>query len=295
MSESTADDDICRYCFEGRDEGELISPCKCSGGQKYVHLNCLRLWQRRVLVSQPTHPAFYEEDLRHHRCNVCLSEYTCAPPSRAELMESFTGPELAALIEAGCIIAAHNNFSRHLEAQLQRVPAVLWDHLSYAHWIDGVYLITSVEPDDGVVTIPFGETAYLEGLKRRLAEDLTISFRGRKLKVAAKGSLEGVAESELAAALEDLSVPATLVLEPLQPLSCADDHIAAVNLARPTADAPDPGAVEEALEAARVIHPGAAEVEDSRRRGRSTRGRRRWRWRTTSAARAASARSGGAS
>ena len=24
-----------------------------------------------VLVSQPTHPAFYSDDVRHHECNVC--------------------------------------------------------------------------------------------------------------------------------------------------------------------------------------------------------------------------------
>eukprot|EP00971_Amphidinium_carterae_P111132 2201415-Amphidinium_carterae.1 len=24
---------MCRYCFEGEDAGELISPCNCSGGQ----------------------------------------------------------------------------------------------------------------------------------------------------------------------------------------------------------------------------------------------------------------------
>ena len=47
---------MCRYCFCGTEEGELISPCECKGGQRYVHLHCLRRWQRMVLVSQPTHP-----------------------------------------------------------------------------------------------------------------------------------------------------------------------------------------------------------------------------------------------
>eukprot|EP00964_Phaeocystis_antarctica_P096157 scaffold62516_cov58-Phaeocystis_antarctica.AAC.4 len=65
------DEVLCRYCFEGPEAGELLSPCKCKGGQKWVHLSCLRRWQRMVLVSQPTHPAFYERDPRHHECNVC--------------------------------------------------------------------------------------------------------------------------------------------------------------------------------------------------------------------------------
>ena len=54
------DEQLCRYCFEGPEAGELLSPCECKGGQKWVHLSCLRRWQRMVLVSQPTHPAFYE-------------------------------------------------------------------------------------------------------------------------------------------------------------------------------------------------------------------------------------------
>ena len=93
------DEPCCRYCFEGEEGGPLISPCDCAGGQKWVHLACLRRWQRMVLVSQPTHPAFYERDPRHYKCNVCNGDFTCAPPTRHELMASFTGPELGALIE----------------------------------------------------------------------------------------------------------------------------------------------------------------------------------------------------
>ena len=85
---------LCRYCFEGEESGPLISPCACRGDQKYVHLACLRRWQRTVLVSQPTHPAFYERDPRHYKCGVCKGVFTCEPPSRLELMSSFTGPEV---------------------------------------------------------------------------------------------------------------------------------------------------------------------------------------------------------
>jgi len=43
--ESEDEEALCRYCFENSDDGELISPCKCLGGQKFVHLKCLRRWQ----------------------------------------------------------------------------------------------------------------------------------------------------------------------------------------------------------------------------------------------------------
>ena len=76
------DEQLCRYCFEGPEAGELLSPCECKGGQKWVHLSCLRRWQRMVLVSQPTHPQFYGDELRHQRCNTCKAPFSCAPPSR---------------------------------------------------------------------------------------------------------------------------------------------------------------------------------------------------------------------
>jgi len=43
--ESEDEEALCRYCFGNSDDGELISPCNCLGGQKFVHLKCLRRWQ----------------------------------------------------------------------------------------------------------------------------------------------------------------------------------------------------------------------------------------------------------
>ncbi|CAK0826616.1 unnamed protein product, partial [Prorocentrum cordatum] len=70
-AEEDEEERLCRYCFEGEDAGELVSPCRCMGGQKWVHLACLRRWQRTVLVSQPTHPDLYDNDTRQRVCNVC--------------------------------------------------------------------------------------------------------------------------------------------------------------------------------------------------------------------------------
>ena len=95
----------------------------------------------------------------------------------------------------------------------------------------------------------------LDNLRRRLAEDLSISFRGKKLRVSAAGSLEGVQEDVLPDALAALTAPATLVLKPLQASGCADDHIAAVNLTRPTGSPPDPEALTEALDEVRSAWP----------------------------------------
>lgn len=44
----------CRYCRTP--EGELVSPCDCKGGNKWVHLECLGKWQYQAILSQSTHP-----------------------------------------------------------------------------------------------------------------------------------------------------------------------------------------------------------------------------------------------
>mmetsp|Transcript_56301 Transcript_56301/g.131940 ORF Transcript_56301/g.131940 Transcript_56301/m.131940 type:complete len:467 (-) Transcript_56301:49-1449(-) len=230
-----ADDDeiLCRYCFEGTEEGELISPCQCSGGQKYVHLKCLRRWQRMVLVSQPTHPAFYDRDLRHQTCNVCKSEFTCAPPTRHELMASFTGPEIAALINAGSIIAAHWSFSSELERQLMTMPGLMRRATSYRHWIKGVYLITAVEQEENRYEIPCPDMESLAIIRGRLGNSLTFQDQGKRLRLVAGGSLDGVPKEALGAEFAKLKVPCTVCLEPEDPPNCGDDHIVAVNLTRP--------------------------------------------------------------
>jgi putative AlgH/UPF0301 family transcriptional regulator len=140
-------DAMCRYCFCGAEEdGQLISPCKCKGGQKFVHLECLRRWQRSVIVSQPTHPAFYERDERQFICNVCRSEFSISPPSRAEMMQSFTGEELASLLQTGCFIVATKESSRDM-AQMLRTNGHIRQVRSMVHWIESVYIVYQVDND----------------------------------------------------------------------------------------------------------------------------------------------------
>eukprot|EP00747_Dinoflagellata_sp_TGD_P221190 gnl/TRDRNA2_/TRDRNA2_93061_c0_seq1.p1 gnl/TRDRNA2_/TRDRNA2_93061_c0~~gnl/TRDRNA2_/TRDRNA2_93061_c0_seq1.p1 ORF type:complete len:592 (+),score=112.62 gnl/TRDRNA2_/TRDRNA2_93061_c0_seq1:131-1777(+) len=255
--EDDEEERLCRYCFEGTEGGELISPCNCGGSQKYVHLQCLRRWQRMVLVSQPTHPSFYERDARHHTCNVCKADFKCAPPTRHELMSSFTGGEIAALIDANCIIAAHAVFSEELERQIQELPVIARGVSNYDHWIRGVYLITNVEEDDGILKVPISSETTLETLRERIGDDMAITIRGKRFRVAAEGALAGVPASGLRDAFLALSVPTSLVLVPEEPSNCGEDHIAAVNLTRPMATPPHPSEVREA----RARYPAAAKVE----------------------------------
>ncbi|RQM26659.1 hypothetical protein B5M09_002055 [Aphanomyces astaci] len=192
-----------------------------------------------VLVAQPTHPAFYTDDKRHHICNVCLARYSCPPPSRAELMESFTGPEIAALIDEGRLIAASPQFSDMLAADRNETDARLRRRGddSYDFWFHGVYLITSVKEDTGELELPLTSSDKLESVRRQLTRDnasneVSIDVQGTRFLLAPKGSLADVSPSDLGTALDALSAPATLVLVPSTPLSCGDDHVAAVCISR---------------------------------------------------------------
>lgn len=242
------DEKICRFCFDGEDgdDGEvLIAPCHCKGGQKYIHLSCLRRWQRMVLVSQPTHPDFWEDDVRHCQCNVCQATFTCAPPTREELMLGFTGPEIAALISPGCIIASHESFNRNIQDQIRENP--LLAHLaSVQHWLRGVYLITKVEEDLGEIEWTLDDPGDVTQLFRRLDTSSTEESPfleladGTKYTLQAQGLLDGrtvpdINEQDLRSLLLT-NLPCHLVFRPHDPptnTDFTDDKVAAVNLTRP--------------------------------------------------------------
>lgn len=218
---------MCRYCFEGAETGVLLSPCACKGDQKWVHLTCLRRWQRMVLVSQPTHPAFYERDPRHYRCNVCKGTFSCEPPTRLELMASFTGPELGALMAPDCIIAAHANFTSELSRQMEGLPEYIQERQSYAHWRGGVFLITEVSPLESTLDAPIGSSSALAAIRMRLGDELELSLNGQTLRLVPGGSFDGVAPADLRDALANATYEdgMTLKLERHPPPGIGDDHV----------------------------------------------------------------------
>ena len=181
--------------------------------------------------------AFYQDDVRHHKCNVCSAEFNIPPPTRHELMASFTGAEIAALISEGCVIGSHPDFDAQLSSQMRRMDPLQRLVCGYRHWIGGAYLITGVVPDDGVETLPVRTDATLDAIRSRLGRDgenpLVLVVGGRALTVVAEGSLEGVAPERMEDALRQLRAPATLVLSSGTTPDCGEDHVSAVNLTRP--------------------------------------------------------------
>jgi len=62
------DNRVCRICFGGANEvlesGKLISPCKCKGSMKYVHVNCLNEWR----LASANKASYYQ-------CDQCKYKY----------------------------------------------------------------------------------------------------------------------------------------------------------------------------------------------------------------------------
>jgi hypothetical protein len=260
------DEKICRYCFEGEEEGELLSPCNCDGGQKWVHLACLRRWQRMVLISQPTHPAFYERDPRHYKCNVCNGAFTCEPPTRLELMSSFTGPELGALISPGCVIAAHEVFSTELQRQIEDMPEPMQELSSYRFWIGGVYLITAVEPESATFTLPVRSASSLEAVRQNLGADLRtcLGDGAQQVRLVAGGAFASARnDAELRTMLEEATFEEgmEIILAKDPPPGVGDDHVAALGLAYQVPRAVDELAVIRAREAAARRYRGTSSVK----------------------------------
>ena len=65
-------DALCRFCFdESTPSNPLITPCSCSGSSAYLHLSCLRKWQRMVLIDQVRKLSEFHEVMSQD-LNICL-------------------------------------------------------------------------------------------------------------------------------------------------------------------------------------------------------------------------------
>lgn len=176
-------------------------------------------------------------------------------------MASFTGPEIAALIMEGCIIASRDSFSEYLEVTRQ---SNVFFPRSSSHWIRGVYLITSVTADTEDQTLPITDQSFLDQLRDQLNDNLELTVHGRTLRLTSGGSLLGIPPRDRPAALAALRAPAELVFASVEVSTFSDDHIAAVNLTNPI---PQPTGVREnrticrALRLARERYAGADRVE----------------------------------
>jgi len=230
-----AEDRLCRFCFGEEEDGAggtLISPCNCTGGQKWVHLNCLRKWQRSVLVTQPTHPMFWEDDARQKFCNVCTAQFTCNPPTRHELMRGFTGEELAGLLEEGCLITASPQFSRDLRRQMQGFSPTMMEASNYLHWMEQTYLITEInyEPEQAKFKV-ISETARQDLITLlRESGSSDVKINGKRFAIVREGPLAG--DSDLLESIGALPIGTEIDMICMRSQEPGQETVIAVNLTR---------------------------------------------------------------
>ena len=127
----------CRYCFE---PGELISPCKCIGSNKWVHKRCLAKWQYTSILSQSTHPK-YQTDIERI-CNVCKGKFNIIEFSRNELMLQFTGQDIANMIKRGNYIVSSEKSSNYNTRLISENKSNTELIENIKHWTKSVLIIT---------------------------------------------------------------------------------------------------------------------------------------------------------
>ena len=67
---------FCRFCWvqEHTEENPLLATCKCSGGVRFIHFNCLKHWlkTKQQVVSFQNIRTYY---WKNFECEICKSPY----------------------------------------------------------------------------------------------------------------------------------------------------------------------------------------------------------------------------
>jgi hypothetical protein len=70
---------LCRvcYCDDKEVDSPLISPCKCIGGLKYIHLSCLRNWieAKAILIRNESNDECLKYEINQVNCEICQEPY----------------------------------------------------------------------------------------------------------------------------------------------------------------------------------------------------------------------------
>ncbi|CAJ1368189.1 unnamed protein product [Effrenium voratum] len=236
VTDESDTDRTCRYCLGG-EEGGFIDPCACSGGQRWVHLECLRRWQRSILVTQPTHPDLFAEDRRMTHCTVCLQRFSCPLPSRHEMMLQFTGEELARLVRCQSLICSSRQWSETLQQSLQSSRRSM---SNFVHWCRSAYLIIYCGPKQLALSIP--DEANREAVLENLDGLGQLEVQGKRYRMLREGPLARLSAADASNAsvlhgtLEQLTLPAEVILQCAEERDASDDSIRAINLCNPISE-----------------------------------------------------------
>ncbi|XP_050093513.1 E3 ubiquitin-protein ligase MARCHF2-like [Anopheles aquasalis] len=110
LRSSSIDSVVCRICQSSSEELRLVSPCRCKGTMKYVHLECLEVWLNRSGLARCElclHPFQTHESLRYGCCES-LSVWYSNPDNRnlllSDLMIYFIMSLVCAMLTMVCLL-----------------------------------------------------------------------------------------------------------------------------------------------------------------------------------------------
>eukprot|EP00039_Didymoeca_costata_P029127 m.23396 g.23396 ORF g.23396 m.23396 type:complete len:617 (-) comp7494_c0_seq4:292-2142(-) len=143
VTSGDSNEPVCRFCFVGEN---LIAPCECKGSNEFVHLECLRKWQKSVLLTQSTHPKYQTEIDKI--CGVCQTPFKVAMKSRHEAIVEYTGKQVIAMVKVGSLIVSSRESSESNLELIEKHPEIKKDLM---HWTKSCFLILNATK--GVVAI----------------------------------------------------------------------------------------------------------------------------------------------
>lgn len=75
--EKLAENLICRICQsdENTKENPLISPCKCTGSIKYIHINCIQEWYKNKMIVK-SHLNATSYIIKNLECELCKQPFS---------------------------------------------------------------------------------------------------------------------------------------------------------------------------------------------------------------------------
>ena len=178
-----AQESVCRFCFSS--EGELISPCMCRGSNEWVHLECLRQWQKNVVLTQSTHPKYQTSIDRI--CNVCLEPFTGKgiPISRHEQIMSYVGgEEIARMVKAGNLLVSTRESSRENLELIAQHPEIKSRLMT---WTKAVFLMISKGRTGGLLAVSCSQPVDEPPADSRLSRKERKIWSERQINVSKNG------------------------------------------------------------------------------------------------------------
>lgn len=151
-----------------------MAPCMCRGTNEWLHLECLKQWQKQVVLSQPTHPK-YQTNI-DEVCNICCEPFQGPgiekSGRRAQILQYVGGAQIAALVAPGNLLVSTREASRE-NLELAAAHPEVAPRLST--WTRAVFLMLKVDKggdrDGGLVAVSTSQP--VEGIPR----DVRISPR----------------------------------------------------------------------------------------------------------------------